>query len=217
VEEWVAGPLLVAAEAEGAHLHGAGREDIDARMLGEGRPFVLELLSPRRRTVDLSALAAAENAHAAGRVEVSPLRLVERGTIARLKAERGTKRYRARVEFAAPVTFDRLEEALAGLCGEIEQRTPVRVSHRRADRVRRRRLIAASGSMDEPNRAVVEVEGEGGLYIKELISGDEGRTIPSLSARLGVGAVVVELDVLAVRSDVVTDAFEAVDNDERLP
>jgi len=217
VEEWVAGPLLVAAEAEGAHLHGAGREDIDARMLGEGRPFVLELLSPRRRTVDLSALAAAVNAHAAGRVEVSPLRLVERGTIARLKAERGTKRYRARVEFAAPVTFDRLEEALAGLCGEIEQRTPVRVSHRRADRVRRRRLIAASGSMDEPNRAVVEVEGEGGLYIKELISGDEGRTIPSLSARLGVGAVVVELDVLAVRSDVVTDAFEAVDNDERLP
>jgi len=39
---------------------------------------------------------------------------------------------------------------------------------------------------------------EGGLYVKELISGDDRRTTPSLSALLGVNAKVEELDVLEV-------------------
>jgi tRNA pseudouridine synthase 10 len=30
------------------YLHAAGREDIDVRMLGTGRPFVFEFVNPRR-------------------------------------------------------------------------------------------------------------------------------------------------------------------------
>ena len=33
---------------DSAQLHGSGREDIDVRMLGRGRPFVLELINPKR-------------------------------------------------------------------------------------------------------------------------------------------------------------------------
>ena len=33
--------------ASDARFHSAGREDVDVRMLGEGRPFVLELLQPK--------------------------------------------------------------------------------------------------------------------------------------------------------------------------
>ena len=29
-------------------LHGSGREDIDVRMLGRGRPFILEFINPRK-------------------------------------------------------------------------------------------------------------------------------------------------------------------------
>jgi len=217
VEEWIAAPLLDTAHADGAHLHGAGREDIDARMLGNGRPFVLELLAPRRRTLDLAALTRSVNTHAEGRVEVSPLRFVERGAVAHLKETRSAKRYRAAVAFDAPVSGDELSAALGALCGEIEQRTPRRVSHRRADRVRRRRLIAASGRMDGPRSAVVEVEGDGGLYIKELISGDEGRTNPSLAGCLEVGAAVTELDVLEVRSGLPEERTDAVDTGQGVP
>ncbi|MGB4611299.1 MAG: tRNA pseudouridine(54/55) synthase Pus10, partial [Methanothermobacter thermautotrophicus] len=42
------------------------------------------------------------------------------------------------------------------------------------------------------------IKGEGGLYIKELISGDSGRTEPSVSSVLGVPARCVALDVLEV-------------------
>jgi tRNA pseudouridine synthase 10 len=217
VEEWIAAPLLEAAGAEAALLHGAGREDIDARMLGGGRPFVLEVLAPRRRTLDLPRLRGDVNDRAAGKVEVSSLSFVDRDTVALLKELHATKRYRALVEFGEPVSSERLSEALSALCGEIEQRTPHRVSHRRADRVRRRRLLLASGEVESARRAVLELEGEGGLYIKELVSGDGGRTNPNLSSLLGVCALVTELDVLEVRSGAFPDRTSSVDNGEALP
>jgi tRNA pseudouridine synthase 10 len=217
VEEWIAAPLLEAAGAEAAVLHGAGREDIDARMLGDGRPFVLELLAPRRRTLDLPALCDDVNDRAVGKVEVSSLSFVDRDKVALLKELHATKRYRALVEFEEPVSSERLDEALSALCGEIEQRTPHRVSHRRGDRVRHRRLLSASGEVESARRAVLELESEGGLYIKELVSGDGGRTNPNLSDRLGTDALVTELDVLEVRADGFPDRTGSVDNGEVLP
>lgn len=61
-----------------------------------------------------------------------------------------------------------------------------------------------SGEQSEPREgrhATIEVHGEGGLYVKELVSGDEGRTDPSLAGLLGVGAVVTALDVLDVEGE----------------
>ena len=200
VEEWIASPLVDAAGARDARLHGAGREDIDARMLGSGRPFVLELLAPSRRSLDLAVLRNAVNRHAGGRIEVSPLSVVTRGEIARIKGIEAVKRYRAVVAFGGEIPPDRLQRALNSLVGVVEQQTPRRVVHRRADRVRRRRLLGATGVLDNSRRATIEFDAEGGLYIKELISGDRGRTSPSLSERLGTEAVVTELDVLDVTS-----------------
>ena len=34
--------------ASDARFHSAGREDVDVRMLGSGRPFTLELVAPKR-------------------------------------------------------------------------------------------------------------------------------------------------------------------------
>jgi len=205
VEEWIAAPLLEAAEGEDAHLHGAGREDIDARMLGDGRPFVLEIVAPRRRGLDLGALRDQVNGHATGKVEVSALSPSNRAAVALLKELRATKRYRARVAFGEAVSPEKLREAIAALCGEIEQRTPHRVAHRRADRMRSRRLIFASGRQESPLEAVIEFETDGGLYVKELVSGDRGRTNPNLSDLVGARAAVIELDVLEVRSDAFPD------------
>jgi len=43
VEELSSKPLLEAADGESTSFHASGREDIDARMLGTGRPFVIEV------------------------------------------------------------------------------------------------------------------------------------------------------------------------------
>ena len=34
--------------ASDVNLHGSGREDVDVRMLGQGRPFILEFSNPRK-------------------------------------------------------------------------------------------------------------------------------------------------------------------------
>lgn len=49
--------------------------------------------------------------------------------------------------------------------------------------------------------AVLTVEAESGTYIKELISGDEGRTKPSISEMIGVPCEVTELDVIEIMGE----------------
>ena len=44
----------------------------------------------------------------------------------------------------------------------------------------------------------LELETDSGTYVKEFVSGDDGRTQPNFSERLGVQCVVVALDVLAI-------------------
>ena len=197
VEELVAPPFLSALRGTEAVFHGAGREDVDALMLGSGRPFVLEVKKPRRRDADLGELASEVNE--SEKVAVEALAFVSHEMVARVKEHDATKTYRATVEFDEPVAESEFEAALAALDGaEIDQRTPHRVDHRRADRVREREVLSVDGDLDDDRTAVVDVHGEGGLYIKELMSGDEGRTEPSLAGLLGVDATVTTLDVLDV-------------------
>ncbi|QLG61312.1 tRNA pseudouridine(54/55) synthase Pus10 [Halorarum salinum] len=183
-------------------FHGAGREDVDALMLGTGRPFVIEVEEPRRRDVDVERLEADINAFADGKVEVEGLRLCTHGMVERVKRLDASKRYRAEVEFGGDVTAADLTEAVGALEGTtVEQYTPNRVDHRRAAKTRTRTVHDVEGELADPRHAAVEVHGEGGLYIKELISGDEGRTEPSLAGLLGVSATVTALDVLAVEGE----------------
>ena len=197
VEELVAPPFLSALRGTEAVFHGAGREDVDALMLGSGRPFVLEVKKPRRRDADLGELASEVNE--SEKVAVEALAFVSHEMVARVKEHDATKTYRATVEFDEPVAETDLEAALADLDGAtVDQRTPHRVDHRRADRVREREVLSVDGDLDDDRTAVVDVHGEGGLYIKELMSGDEGRTEPSLAGLLGVDATVTALDVLDV-------------------
>lgn len=159
---------------------------------------MVEVKEPKRRTVDLAAVAEAINRAAEGKVEVLALRPATEELVAQVKEEHADKRYRARVEFGEPVSGQALAQALAALVGEIEQRTPERVRHRRADLVRRRRVHGAKGELLSPTEAEVEILCQGGLYVKELISGDGGATQPNLAALLEVPARVEELDVLDV-------------------
>ena len=51
-------------------FHGAGREDVNVRMLGQGRSFVVELVNPRHLDVDVAACEAEINRRNEGRIEV---------------------------------------------------------------------------------------------------------------------------------------------------
>ncbi|MEM1593508.1 MAG: tRNA pseudouridine(54/55) synthase Pus10 [Archaeoglobaceae archaeon] len=197
VEELVSTPVVEMFKAREAILHGAGREDVDARMLGSGRPFVLEVLEPRRRKVEISEVEKAVNEFCKGKVAVRDLRYTTVEEIEKVKEERFRKVYRAKVVFDREVTRDELESALKEIIGEIKQKTPKRVLHRRADVLRIRRVYSAEIIEHFGKIAVLKFETDAGLYIKELVSGDDGRTEPNLSKRFS--AKVEKLDVIDVK------------------
>ena len=83
----------------------------------------------------------------------------------------------------------------------IKQQTPIRVMHRRADLVRERYIYKLKVKKVSLKRALFEIRCQGGLYVKELVSGDEGRTIPNVSDLLNNRAKTLKLDVLKVIMD----------------
>jgi tRNA pseudouridine synthase 10 len=199
VEELIGRPVIAAFAAEGAVLHGAGREDIDARMIGTGRPFILEVVGPRQRILDLAELETAINRAAEGRVSVALERWSSRAEVETLKSNKAHKKYRILVGVDGAVSADEFANAVKTLAGvTIHQRTPERVAHRRADKIRERKVLAIEYTGEQDGAFVVEVLGEAGLYIKELVSGDGGRTRPSLAEILNRSARVTSLDVVEV-------------------
>jgi tRNA pseudouridine synthase 10 len=202
VEDFVRPPIERAAGGSASAFHGAGREDVDVRMLGSGRPFVVSIESPRRRAPDLARTAEEVASASGGRVEVEGLRVVTRADVGTITSGHGAKRYRAVVVPAGPEDLPADAAArLAALSGaDVAQRTPRRVDERRADLVRGRRVAECSAEESGARRLVLVLRTDPGTYVKELVSGDEGRTEPSVATLLGVPCVCAELDVLDVSS-----------------
>jgi tRNA pseudouridine synthase 10 len=200
VEEILAAEVMRDSGGTGHALHGMGREDVDARMLGSGRPFVLEIQEPRRRHLDLDA--ARDRVNASGQVEVDGLVPVTRQDVLAVKSDRADKTYRVLVRFATPVDEAKLKKEMSILEAQpIAQRTPTRVVHRRTDTTRHRSVKRAEVLSTDGTVAELRVTAEAGSYIKELVHGDQGRTKPSLADLLGVACEVLELDVVDVHDE----------------
>lgn len=144
-------------------FHSAGREDIDVRMLGQGRPFLIELIDSRRAGPSFAKAGGGGGANATGAslsscmasaqeleaavnaatddVQVRNLSVVGPEVFQQLKDGATSKRknYCCLVALTKPVTPAELEEKLARLVDlTVLQQTPVRVLHRRTQMVRKK-------------------------------------------------------------------------------
>ena len=198
VEELLSQTALKYSKGYEAKFHGAGREDIDVRMLGDGRPFVLEIKEPRIRKLDLEKIEREANEAALGKTSYHNLKYTVRKRKAEIKTSSPDtyKVYRALVECEDEIREEDLNKLQS--LHTIQQRTPIRVSHRRADKIREKEVKELSCKYINPHSFEMIIKTEGGLYIKELISSDEGRSKPSVSEVLGTQAICAELDVIEV-------------------
>ncbi len=198
VEEIIGIPMMKMVEGEDYTLHGLGREDIDAKMLGNGRPFVMEIKDPVKREFDFEQLKRKVNED--GRVKIKDLEYTIREKIQELKDARADKRYRVYIGVKKPVERAKFKKVIKELQGRnISQRTPTRVDHRRADKVRKREVIEIDLISLENDQAVLELTCEAGTYVKEFIHGDDKRTQPNLAEVLGITCEVKKLDVIEVK------------------
>ena len=291
VQALIGDPLLELFGSEEHAFHGMGREDIDVRCLGRGRPFVIELKKPYKRDVDLNLIMDAINSSAENRLEVSDMRPSNRSEVVRVKDTPAEKSYtiRYKIEPITQSNFDELTQVmeipsnnqdrnkrrknhhrrrkpepepeveidyssmkkaeLVELCEQkglaksgtkdvlierlstfkeatlplpekdyimeimtnlqgctLAQRTPERVAHRRADKIRKRKVLETSNPSikeDEDGNLVAEfsLRCESGTYVKETVHGDGGRTQPSIASLIKAKCTVEWLDVADIHAD----------------
>jgi tRNA pseudouridine synthase 10 len=306
VQDLIGNPLIEFFEGREHAFHGMGREDIDVRCLGRGRPFVLEIKEPKRWNIDYDTAMKEINERANGSIEITDVRRSNRSEVVRVKdtpAEksytirfviepltqpeldvltapldltkedvqqrgRGRRKHRRRgdrkdnpkkplerveVSILDESELKKLKKAeLVELCTErgcsekgvkadlianllatnpepvetlplpdeatilgiieklegvnLAQRTPERVAHRRADLVRRRKVIETrDASVESDDTGVIAVEFtlrcESGTYVKETVHGDDGRTQPSIASLIKAKCTVEWLDVGDIHAD----------------
>lgn len=216
VEEEIANIVLPSLGADGYSFISSGREDIDVRMLGNGRPFALEVRNARVGMPGVEAgkeLAAAVAARGKG-VEILGLQGLGSEAVMVLKqGEQDKRKSYAAVcwipQAATPEIIEKLNFMGQDVI-EIDQWTPVRVLHRRANACRRRAVHAMSAEV-LPGRPegyfLLRLTTAAGTYVKEFVHGDRGRTKPSIKEILGVdSAECVYLDVTGVELDFLPEA-----------
>jgi tRNA pseudouridine synthase 10 len=172
-------------------------------MLGSGRPFVIEITEPKKRFFNLKKLMKEVNVQGKGKVQVSQLQLADKDVVRYLKKGESTqKEYRLIMEFEKQIAakdLRLLEERLTNAL--VKQQTPLRVVHRRADLTREKYIYEVNVKKMSPQKAEMKIRCQGGLYVKELVTGDDGRTVPSVSEVLNNKAKPLKLDVLNVIMD----------------
>lgn len=292
VQGLIGDPLLEHFGSQEHAFHGMGREDIDVRCLGRGRPFVMEMKKPVKRNFDSDEVAKLINSQANGSIEVSDIRASNRSEVVRVKDTPAEKSYTIcfKIEAITQSEFDELTKVLevsknnrdrnrrrkdrhfnrkpepakseqipdfssmkkvelVAICEELgikktgtkdvlierineekyaplalpekdhvmeimqklqgctlAQRTPERVAHRRADKIRKRKVMETRDcSMHTDDEGTLfaqfSLRCESGTYVKETIHGDNGRTQPSIASLIKAKCVVEWLDVADIHAD----------------
>lgn len=176
VEALIAKSLRHSLSFSKYYMHASGREDVDALNYA-GRPFVMELHDPSTYSPNFARLKIVEG------ISIQDLFIVDGSFVNLVTDSHFDKCYRAYLSCSLTLEEQRkLINALKGVT--VSQKTPTRVLHRRVDKWRKRKVYSLSFGEDEEG-FYAEICGEAGLYIKELISGDNGRTKPSFSSVVG--------------------------------
>eukprot|EP01101_Sappina_pedata_P001841 TRINITY_DN11931_c0_g1_i1.p1 TRINITY_DN11931_c0_g1~~TRINITY_DN11931_c0_g1_i1.p1 ORF type:complete len:196 (-),score=92.39 TRINITY_DN11931_c0_g1_i1:48-635(-) len=181
----------------------AGREDIDVRMMGTGRPYIIEVINPKKikHTVEeYQAIERKINEAGEGILKSNLLQAVSKSDLARVKdgEEAHDKTYTAVVVFPRDITEEDIKIINETKNIKVFQRTPVRVLHRRSLATREKVIIGMNAQRigSETRFLLVELQTGAGAYVKEFVHGDLGRTVPNLGSLLGCDGVdIIQLDV----------------------
>ncbi|XP_061390489.1 putative tRNA pseudouridine synthase Pus10 [Musca vetustissima] len=184
----------------------SGREDVDVRCLGKGRPFVLEIPNSVHTTLPVKEAHRMEcEIDKSCKLSVRNLQMVQREELVHIKSgeEQKKKYYRALCKLRDPATAEILKKLDLPEGFQIQQKTPIRVLHRRPLHTRPRMIYSMKAWVHKDNLKVlvIDVVSQAGTYIKELVHGEFGRTTPSVSSLVGQPVDILALDVMAIDLD----------------
>ncbi|XP_042735347.1 tRNA pseudouridine synthase Pus10 isoform X1 [Lagopus leucura] len=205
VEELISEHLMAEFKADSFNFSSSGREDVDVRTLGNGRPFAIELVNPHRihfTAEEMKGLQQTIN-NSSDKIQVRDLQLVTREAIGRMKEgeEEKTKTYSALIWTDKTIQkehiafLDNIKEL------KLDQKTPLRVLHRRPLALRCRIIHTMKSEYIDEHHFRLHLKTQAGTYVKEFVHGDFGRTKPNIGSLLNRTTDILELDVESVDID----------------
>ena len=228
IQDFITDEIHKKINCKGIKFSSSGREDVDVRMLGRGRPFVLELIDPKINNITKELLLDITNHinNATDKISVRDLQQVSKEDVEiNLKngEETKTKTYQAVCCISREFTNEDAVQLNSIKDLVLYQKTPIRVLHRRTLSTRQRTIHKLwvdqcescdnqqselslirekCDDSDHKKLFILNLTTEAGCYIKEFVHSDFGRTQPNLASILGIcKADILTLDVMEVNMD----------------
>lgn len=194
-------------KSEKVKFMASGKEDIDVRCL-QGRPFIVEIINPTKNLDKINNCVNQINSNKKllenynfdiniklyPEIDIINTKIVKRSVKDIINKETPDKLYNLLLYSKNKIIFDKKYE--------INQKTPLRVLHRRAN-INRTKVIEVLNfnelNTDDGFYYTVDIKTASGTYVKEWVNGDFNRTIPNLNADL------LELDVIKVEQEIPED------------
>jgi len=210
VEEEITHDLIALCHTNTITFASSGREDIDVRMLGNGRPFACKILNPLCVPDQINELNP-KNGHGTY-IDILQLQyhIFDKSQFDLMNKTIANKRKRYR---CVVITSQKIPKSVEKLQFKVpftlNQNTPLRVLHRRAPLIRKK-TIHALNIVEWINDFcfLLDIETSSGTYVKEFCHGDFGRSTPSLTDLIDEfegECDIIQLDVMDLIPDEPSD------------
>jgi len=200
IQEEIAKIVMPYYQPKDYKFHTGGREDIDVRMLGNGRPFVLEILDPKKsysvsedKLKEMEAIINTNpmvNAIGLHYTNEKCFEVLKESETSKVKA------YACMVVSEKEITQQDVDNLNNMRDIKLQQKTPLRVLHRRTLMIREKVIHKLKAVYVNEHYMVLFVMSSAGTYIKEFVHGDLERTKPNVGSILGGEVDILQLDVM---------------------
>ena len=197
VEEEIKNIVLKKYEADDLKFSAGGREDRDVRMLGAGRPFMLEIINPKKNMEkNLDKIQNEINTNSKF-IKVRNLEICNKEYTEFIKKAEVNKMkiYSCFVWVKKSLNENDINKLNNIKNLEVIQKTPLRVLHRRSLMDRKKMIYELKAEKINEHFMILDVISSAGTYIKEFVHSDLMRTEPSIKSLLDCDVDILQLDV----------------------
>ena len=199
IEEIISKPILDDLSGEKIMFKPVGSEDKDSRVLGEGRPFITEVRGIKQTSFDLEHLKELINEHGSGRIEVTRLVRASAETAQKITTRtRTTISYKAIVKLEDEITDEKLE-MLEKAFSKVMITQYVHDGKFRLKKRRQKYIYKTTTRRLAPDQIELTIKCQGGIRMRDLISGIESKTEPNLTNIIDTRVSEIQLDVMSVQ------------------
>lgn len=210
VEENLSRPILEMMSGEEIRFKPIGREDKDFRVLGNGRPFIIEVRGAKQVPLVLTPLQELINKSGFGKIEVTRLARTTGEVVRKMTIRvQTTVLYRVILKPKVEISVEKLE-TLERAFSKVMVSQYMPSGKSRPKQRRQKYIYETLIKRLAPDQIELTIKCQGGIRIKDLISEIELKIEPSLIDILEAEASETQVDVMDVQLEGLNEEIQGI-------